>query len=147
MSVIYKIVAKVMALRLVPFLQKHVTPHQHAFIKGRSIFDNILAALIGVEYAKLSKQQYVLLQLDLDKAYDRAHWLFIQATMLKMEFGRSTSTFMFMLCFQARSHLLFNGVVVGAFSVRRSVRQGCPLAPLLFAILTHPLVLPLEDAA
>lgn len=66
--------------------------------------------------------------------------------MLKMEFGRSTSTFVFMLCFQARSHLLFNGVDVGAFFVHRSVRQGCPLAPLLFVILTHPLVLALEDA-
>ena len=41
MTVAYKILAKVIALRLSPILDKVVTPHQHGFIKGRSIYDNI----------------------------------------------------------------------------------------------------------
>ena len=45
------------------------------------------------------------------------------------------------------SEVLFNSRVVGAFEVRRSIKQGCPLAPLLFAASTHPFIALLEQAA
>ena len=45
------------------------------------------------------------------------------------------------------SELLFNNTIVGSFEVIRSIRQGCPLAPLLFAIGSHPLVTALEESA
>ena len=44
------------------------------------------------------------------------------------------------------SAVLFNTVVVGDFQVKRSICQGCPFAPLLFAACTHPLVAMLEAA-
>ena len=67
MLVIYKIVAKAMANKLSPVLNSIITPHQHGFIKGRSIYDNILAAMIGIDYAKLTNQECILLHLDLEK--------------------------------------------------------------------------------
>ncbi len=45
------------------------------------------------------------------------------------------------------SELMFNARIVGSFEVKRSIRQGCPLAPLLFAACTHPLIASLEQAA
>ena len=54
MPVIFKIAARVVANRLSLILNKIFTPHQHGFIKGRSIHDNILAAIIEIEYAKLT---------------------------------------------------------------------------------------------
>ena len=33
-----------------------------------------------------------------------------------------------------------NGYITNSFQLARSVRQGCPLAPLLFAIATDPLL-------
>ena len=81
MPVIYKIAAKVVANRLSPILKKIITPHQHGFIKGRSIYDNILAAMIGIVYAKIINQEYILLQSDLDKEYDLIGWSFIVCTM------------------------------------------------------------------
>ena len=63
MRVIYKIGAKVVAFRLSPVLDKVIPPHQHGFIKGRSIYDNILASMVGMDYAKFSKQKCLLLQL------------------------------------------------------------------------------------
>ena len=42
------------------------------------------------------------------------------------------------------SVVLFNTIVVGKFQVKRSIYQGCPLAPLLFATFTHPLIAMLE---
>ena len=39
-----------------------------------------------------------------------------------------------------------NGEVSGPFPITRSVRQGCPLAPLLFALVTEPLIRSLYKA-
>ena len=43
------------------------------------------------------------------------------------------------------SQLLFNGQNVGSFHVKRSIRQGCPLSPLLFTIFSHSFVIALMD--
>ena len=67
MTVVYRVLAKLIAERMAPVLAKVISPHQHGFIKGRSIYDNILAAMIGIEYAKFKKQECILLQLDLNK--------------------------------------------------------------------------------
>lgn len=40
--------------------------------------------------------------------------------------------------------LPLNYNMIEEFQIKRSIRQGCPLAPLLFAIIPHPLILSLE---
>ena len=87
MMVLYKIFAKAIAPWLSLVTSKVMTPNEHGFAKGRSIYDNVLAALIGIDYAKLSKQECILLQLDLDKTYDKLGRLFIAKTMEILVFG------------------------------------------------------------
>ena len=150
MPVIYKIATKVVAFRLSPILDKVITPHQHGFIKGRSIYDNILVAMIGIDYAKLMHQECILLQLDLNKAYDRIgwSWSFISRTMRKVGIGLALSSVMFHFGMGGTYQLLSNRRIVGSFEIHTSaVRQGCPLAPLLFAIYTHPLAKALQSVA
>ena len=55
LKVIYKLMAKMIAIRMTPALVEVVSPHQHGFIKGRSIYDNILATMVGMEYAQFKK--------------------------------------------------------------------------------------------
>ena len=74
MPTIYKIFAKAVATRLTPSLNTHISPHQHGFIKGRSIYDNIITTMVAIDFAKLTHQKCILLQIDLDKAYDRIYW-------------------------------------------------------------------------
>ena len=132
---------------MAPVLAKVISPHQHGFIKGRSIYDNILAAMIGMEYAKFKKQECILLQLDLDKAYDRITWSFVQDTLQNLGFGPRICQAVKTLGGGSSSELLFNSRLVGSFDVKRSIRQGCPLAPLWFAACTHPLIALMEQAA
>ena len=42
---------------------------------------------------------------------------------------------------------MLNGRVTPKGFLTRSVRQGCPLSPLLFAIVTHPLLVMLSNLA
>ena len=47
----------------------------------------------------------------------------------------------------AVSRVMLNGGVTSDIALTRSVRQGCPLSPLLFAIVTHPLLVLLSRLA
>ena len=47
MTVVYKLLAKLIVERMSPILTEIISPHQHGFIEGRSIYDNILATING----------------------------------------------------------------------------------------------------
>ena len=147
MSVIYKLMAKMIALRMTPSLAEIVSPHQHGFIKERSIYDNILVVMLGMEYTQFTKQECILLQLDLDKAYDQISWSFIQDALKSFGFGPRICNLIQAMGDGSSAKLLFNALIVGGFQLKRSICQGCPLDPLLFATCYHPLIVFLEQAA
>ena len=144
MGIIYKIMTKAIAIRINPLLRQTVHSSQSGFIGGRSIYDNILAVQLGIEYAQRSLQETVLLQLDFAKAFDSVDWGFISHTLAKMGFGPRISQVMTMLGQGAQSVISLNGHLTEPITIYRSVRQGCPLSPLLFAVATHPLFCMLE---
>jgi hypothetical protein len=54
----YKIISKILATRLKPFLDRIVSPNQSAFIKGRSIHDNSILAHEIFHSMKKQKRQW-----------------------------------------------------------------------------------------
>ena len=97
MGIIYKIMAKAIAIRISPILTQVVHSSQSGFIGGRSIYDNILTVQLGIEYARRSYQDTVILQLDFAKAFDSVDWGFISHTLTKMGFGSCISQVIQML--------------------------------------------------
>ena len=100
--------------------------------------------MVGMEYAQFTNQECVLLQLDLDKAYDQITWSFVSQVLKKFGFGPRICNAIYTMGAGGSSVVLFNTFVVGEFQVKRLIWQGCPLAPLLFAACTHPLVALME---
>ena len=147
MGGLYKIFTKVIANRLQKVLPSIIHPMQYGFIAGRDILHNILNVQMVVDYAKESKQEIVMIQLDIEKAYDHVNWSFLAQLMSEMGFGTRMSRLSFMLGLGAVSHVMLNGGVTKAISLTRSVRQGCPLSPLLFAIVTHPILVKMHELA
>ena len=67
-NVTYKIISKILVFRLKPFMDQLITPYQNAFIKGRTITDNILLAheiCDTLKKKKGRKKGYESLKIDL----------------------------------------------------------------------------------
>lgn len=137
LNVSYKTLAKTLAERVL--LARVVHPLQFGFLPSRNIQEAILNMIVSVDYAIASNKNFILLNLDLEKAYDRINWLFILKTLEELGCGQGFCKLVKLLFSNATTTLSLNGYLYGSIVLHRLVRQGCPLAPLLFLAITHPL--------
>ena len=83
-NVLYKIFSKVLANRLKKVLPTLIIEHQRAFTKSHLISDNVLVAfesLHSMQNHKSKKDGYMVVKLNMSKAYDRVEWSFLEAIM------------------------------------------------------------------
>ncbi|GBG62169.1 hypothetical protein CBR_g29368 [Chara braunii] len=134
LNVSYKILAKTLARRLARYLPDLVGEDQGAFVQGRSIFNNIVTAIEVLEIVQSENLDMAVLLLDLEKAYDKVGWTFVLTTLRHMGFGRGFCSWVTAMYTFSTSSVVVNGHISAPFRLTRSLRQGCPLAPLLFVL-------------
>jgi hypothetical protein len=76
----------------------------------------------------------MLLKLDIMKAFDRLEWHFLIALLEHVGFGPGFINLLKASYSSATSAVRINGRLSPWFANKRSVRQGCPLSPLIFNI-------------
>ncbi|GBG86522.1 hypothetical protein CBR_g41585 [Chara braunii] len=89
------------------------------------------------KYKELSPAENLdlaVLLLDMEKAYDSVGWSFVLTTLRKMGFGLGFCKWVVAMYTVATSLVQVNGHLSRHFELSRSLRQGCPLAPLLFVL-------------
>lgn len=79
-NVVYKIVTKILANRIKSFLPYVISPNQSSFISERSTIDNaiILQEVVHSMNLMSGKKRFMVVKLDLAKAYDKMEWSFIK---------------------------------------------------------------------
>ena len=88
-SVAYKVISKVLGLRIQRCLEVIISESQAAFVPGRQISDNILVAHELINALKSKKdcsEKYMAIKIDISKAYDRVEWSFLEAILSKLGF-------------------------------------------------------------
>ncbi|KAL3675262.1 hypothetical protein R1sor_025210 [Riccia sorocarpa] len=105
-----------------------------------------LCLKIGQDWAKWTDQDTLFFKLDFIKAYDRVDHLFLWKTLECQGFDDTFINLVkgFTTGGTARIHV--NSSFSKEVQVERGVRQGCPLAPLLFALVSQPFMSMISDA-
>lgn len=88
-NVVCKIISKMIANRLKRILPEIISPTQSVLVPGRLITDNVLVAYECFHTIKKKihgSSGYCGVKLDMNKAYDRVKWSFLERMMLKMGF-------------------------------------------------------------
>jgi hypothetical protein len=140
-NVLYKIVSKVLALRLRPILDEPISEEQSAFVPDRLITDNVITAFECIHYLKKKKGKSgaCALKVDMAKAYDRVEWCYLRAIMLKMGF-QPVWVNLIMQCVESVSFSVrMNGQYSEYFRPSRGIRQGDPISPYLFLLCSEGL--------
>ena len=111
-NILYKLISKVLANRLKKILPLIILHTQSAFILGRLIIDNILAAyetLHTIHIRLLEKRGFMTVKLDMSKAYDLVEWRFLKVAMRWMDFAPKWIGLIMMCVTSIQYSVLVNG--------------------------------------
>lgn len=106
----YKLVAKLISLRLRKVLHKIVSPRQTGFILGRQILDNISITCLAFDWVEQNGKLVLFMKLDFEKAFDRLDFKYIWATLTKMGLGGTFLTLVRGLIQNATTKIHINGL-------------------------------------
>lgn len=85
-NVAYKTILKIISNRLKPLLPTLVSVEQTGYAKGRQILNNIIQAHKVVRSLVSNRQEGMVMQLDLEKEYDKLNWAYIRKFLLAYGF-------------------------------------------------------------
>ena len=135
----YKIITKILAERLKLFLPTLIHSDQKGFVNGRNISEANRLIQDVIEYADQNNLAASIIFIDYMKAFDRVEWDWTLKCLETFNFGSKFRSWVKMIFKHARTSVLTNGFRTSYFQISRSMRQGCPISPLLYILQAEPL--------
>ena len=141
----YRILSKLLVLRIKSVLSEVVKSSQLCTVQNKNILFGVQNIISSVLYIKQKKNLGAcLLSLDFFKAYDRVLVDYLLVVMEKMGFGSTFCGWIKMLHVGAQTKFLL-GKLSRAIWISFSIRQGDPIAMLLYILYIEPLLVYIES--
>ncbi|KAL3637949.1 hypothetical protein CASFOL_018397 [Castilleja foliolosa] len=143
---LYKIIAKLLALRMARVVESIISQCQFAFVRGRNILEsNIIVNEVVDETLKKNKSIF-LFKIDFEKAYDSIDHVFLLDILKGFGFDKKWCNWIKCCVSSASSSVIINGSPSSEFSMEKGLRQGDPMSPFLFLLVAECLGLMVQKA-
>ncbi|GJU90435.1 RNA-directed DNA polymerase, eukaryota, partial [Tanacetum coccineum] len=144
---VYKVVTKILANRLATVISDLVSNTQSAFVANRQILDGPFILNEVLSWCKRKRKQALVFKVDFAKAYDSVRWDFLLDILHAFGFGSRWCTWIRGIFTSNMASILVNGSPTAEFPMCCGLKQGDPLAPLLFILVMETLHISVSRAA
>jgi hypothetical protein len=106
-------------------LSEVISEDQSAFVHGRLVIDNVIAAYECLHFMKRNKANknlHCALKLDMRKAYDIVEWNYLRAIMTKLGFHSKWVEMVMHMVFTVSFSFFFNGTPLEEFHPSWGIR-------------------------
>ena len=135
-----KLVTKILSIRLGRVMNSLIGEFQTSGVPGRQIFSNVHLIRNIAEYLNHKGKSAQILSMDQSKAFDRVAHKFLLTTLQYAGFGSDFISWIRLLYDKPTLRVSVNGQLTKKIPVKRGVRQGCSLSPLLYVLVMDSLL-------
>ena len=121
-NLLYKLISKVIAVRVKPFLDSGISREQYGFLKNRQIVDPIGIVQESLHSIKSKNLCAFILKLDLIKSFDRVNWTFIRLILIQIGAPLQTVNWIMGCISSATFVMLIDGTPTNFFPASRGIR-------------------------
>ena len=139
LNVDYKICSKAFSLRLSKVLDSIIDPDQTCSVPGRSIVSNLQFIRDTLDFIDRTGETGILVSLDQEKAFDRVNRSFLLSLLKHLGFGPFFLNCIHTLYSGANMQIIVNGFLSDKIPIKRGVRQGDSLSPMLYILCVEVL--------
>jgi exonuclease III len=137
LNVDYKVLAKLIAMRLKPLLPALINEDQRGYVTDRVIGENIRLIDDLMHCANAGLIEGILMLVDFEKAFDSLNWKFLNYTLNCFNFGPYFIGLVETLYDSISSSVINNGRTSKHIYLQRGIRQGCPASAYLFILCSE----------
>lgn len=119
---LYKILSKVLAVKLKRVIVKVICPFQSNFITGRQILDGVLVIKHIIDLVKKRKDECLLFKVDFKKAYNFVSWDFLIYMLRHMGFDQRWITWMQVCICSSTMPVLVKGSPTEEFQMHKGLK-------------------------
>ena len=132
-----KILLKLIKKRITPIVENHLSESQMGFRKGKGTRDAIFQLRMTCERSMEVNKNIYLCFIDYQKAFDRVRHDKLVEIMEKAGIPELERRLIINLYWEQQAMLRWENDTTRTFEIRRGVRQGCILSPILFNLYSE----------